>query len=135
MGKGDFLMKKKLFIFLSLIFLSFIAEAHAADPPDFKLDAELKTIWTSMVTALTKKDIEGALDNFTYSSRWRYREQFRQAADKLPEMVSDMRNIEKVYIKLDEAKYRLRLQDNGKEYTSYIWFSKDILGRWKIDKF
>jgi hypothetical protein len=46
-----------------------------------------------------------------------------------------MRDIEPVYIKGDEAKYRVRINDNGRERTNYIWFRKDILGEWKIEKF
>lgn len=129
-------MKKKLLILvLSLIFLSVLAAGHAEDTTDYRMDNELKAIWNDMVTHLINKDVEGALGYFTYSSRWRYKEQFNQAVDKLPEIFSDMRNIEKVYIKEDEAKYRVRLKDKGKEYTSYIWFSKDMFGRWKIEKF
>ncbi|MDD5435060.1 MAG: hypothetical protein PH343_06495 [Nitrospira sp.] len=128
-------MKRLLFFAFLFLLICPARIVLAEDTASSVVDTELKTIWNSMVTALTKKDIEGALDNFTYTSRWRYREQFKQAGDKLPEMASGMRNIEKVYIKVNEAKYRIRLNDNGKGYTGYIWFSKDMLGRWKVEKF
>lgn len=129
------LLKKNLLFYLFLILLCTITSVYAADPPDLQSDVELKNIWNAMVTSLIKKDVEGALDNFTFISRWRYREQFRQAKDKLPEIFSGMRDIEKIYIKKGEAKYRIRIKENGKEYTNFIWFTKDLFGRWKIEKF
>ncbi|MBI5193932.1 MAG: hypothetical protein HZA08_10895 [Nitrospirae bacterium] len=138
MSYGDFsgaYMKKKLLILLSLFLMFCSISVYAADPPDSQSDVELKNIWNSMVTSLIKKDIESALDNFTLISRWKYHEQFKQVSDKLPEIFSGMRDIEKIYIKKGEAKYRVRFKENGREYTSFIWFTKDMLGRWKIDKF
>lgn len=136
MGSGRYISFKSTPLILLSLFLVFSSIfVYAADQSDSQLDAELKNIWNSMVTALIKKDVEGSLDNFTYFSRWKYREQFRQAADKLPEIFSGMRDIEKIYIKKDEAKYRIRIKEKGKEYTSFIWFTKDMFGRWKINKF
>ena len=129
--------KNSLLIYASffMILLRILTSAYAADQPDSIADNEIKGVWNLMVTSLVKKDVAGALDNFTYSSRWRYSDQFRQAKDRLPEIFSGMRDIEKIYIKNNEAKYRIRLKENGKEYTSFIWFVKDMFGRWKIDKF
>lgn len=128
-------MKKNLLVYVSFFLILVCTSAYAADQHDSQSDTELKSIWNSMVTSLVKKDVDGALDNFTLVSRWKYREQFKQAKDKLPEIFSGMRDIEKIYIKKGEAKYRIRLKENGKEYTSFIWFTKDMFGRWKIDKF
>ena len=88
-----------------------------------------------MIDRLSAGDIEGAVGYFTYSSRWKYKEEFTLAKDKLPEISAKMGKIEPVYIKDDDAKYRVRIRDEENEYTHYIWFRKDIFGRWKIDKF
>lgn len=108
---------------------------YAEEGADQRVDAELKALWSGMVTHLLERDIEGALDYFSYSTRGRYKEQFNLIKDKLPEIFSGMRNIEPVYIKRDEAKYRVRIREDGGGHTGYIWFRKDMLGKWKIEKF
>lgn len=109
--------------------------SHAGEAMDAVVDRDLKAVWASMMDRLSAGDIEGAVGYFTYSSRWKYKEEFTLAKDKLPEISAKMGKIEPVYIKDDDAKYRVRIRDEDKEYTHYIWFRKDIFGRWKIDKF
>lgn len=128
-------MKKSLLIFTSMMLLSFWIAGYAGDIADRRVDTELKGIWNGMVEGLMRKDIESALGYITYSTRGRYREQFRMIEDRLPEVFSEMRDIEPVYIKKDEAKYRIKIKGDGGESTGYIWFRKDLLGRWKIEKF
>ncbi|MEK6714281.1 MAG: hypothetical protein AABY41_08845 [Nitrospirota bacterium] len=128
-------MKKNLFIVTLIIVLSWSFTGYAGESTNTSIDKELKTIWGSMINRLSARDIEGALGYFTYSSRWRYKEEFTLIEEKLPEIFSKMREIESVYIKDDEAKYRVRIRNTHDEYTQYIWFRKDIFGRWKIDKF
>ena len=128
-------MKKGLLVFTSLLILSIWIAGHAEDISDHRVDSELKVLWSEMVTRLIDKDIEGALEYFTYSTRGRYREQFSLIKDSLPAIFSGMRDIEPVYIKGAEAKYRVKMKDAGGEHTGYLWFRRDIFGRWKIDKF
>lgn len=128
-------MKRTLLLFTSLILFSLWIAVHAEDMADRKVDPGLKTLWNEMITHLKDKDIEGALGYFTDSTRERYREQFSLIVDRLPAIFSGMRDIEPVYIKGDEAKYRVKIKDEAGENTGYIWFRKDILGRWKIEKF
>lgn len=128
-------MKRTILIFISLILLSSWIAGYAEDAADQKVDSELKALWSGMVTRLIERDIEGALGYFSYSTRGRYREQFNLIKERLPEIFSGMRDIEPVYIKGDEAKYRVRIREDGGGHTGYIWFGKDILGRWKIEKF
>ncbi len=128
-------MKKKQIFLAVLILLIWNLTSHAGESTDTNIDKELKAIWGQMINRLAARDIEGALGYFTYSSRWRYKEEFTLIEDKLPEIFPKMREIESVYIKDDEAKYRVRIRNNHDEYTQYIWFRKDIFGRWKIDKF
>lgn len=128
-------MKKNLFIVTLIIVLSWSFTGYAGESTNTSIDKELKTIWGSMINRLSARDIEGALGYFTNSSRWRYKEEFTLIEEKLPEIFSKMREIESVYIKDDEAKYRVRIRNTHDEYTQYIWFRKDIFGRWKIDKF
>lgn len=128
-------MKKTILVFTSLILLSAWIAGYAEDMADQRVDSELKSLWNNAVNHLINKDIEGALGYFVYSTRGRYREQFNLIGDRLPSLFSGMRDIEAVYIKGDEAKYRLRIKDEEGERTGYIWFRKDFLGRWKIEKF
>lgn len=128
-------MKNKLIFVTFIIFLSWNLTANAAEGIDTAVDQELKSLWASMINKLQAGDVDGALGYFTDGSRWKYKEEFMLAKDKLPETSSNMGRIEPVYIKGDEAKYRVRIRDREGEYTHYIWFRKDISGRWKIDKF
>lgn len=128
-------MKKTLLVFTSLLLLSIWIAGYAEDMVDQRVDSELKGLWNNAVNHLINKDIEGALVYFTYSTRGRYRDQFNLIGDNLPAIFSGMRDIEPVYIKGDEAKYRARTKDEGGDRTGYIWFRKDFLGRWKIEKF
>ncbi len=118
-----------------MILLSWNFTGHAGESVDIPIDKELKSIWTSMINRLSAGDIEGALEYFTDSSRWKYKAEFTLAKDKLPQISSKMEKIEPVYIKDDEAKYRVRIGNTGDEYTHYIWFRKDIFESWKIEKF
>ena len=128
-------MKRTILIFISLILLSNWIAGHAENMADQKVDSELNTIWREMTNRLIEKDIEGALGYFAYSSRERYREQFSVIGDRLPMVFAGMRDIESVYIKDNEAKYRVRIKDASGGHTGYIWFRKDMSGRWKIEKF
>ncbi len=108
---------------------------YAENMADQRVDSELRSLWEEMINRLVERDIERALGYFAYSSRGRYREQFKLIEEGLSEIFSGMREIEPVYIKEDDAKYRIRIKDEGGELTGYIWFRRDVFGRWKIDKF
>ncbi|HZX48478.1 MAG TPA: hypothetical protein VFF47_04585 [Nitrospirota bacterium] len=128
-------MKRKLISLTIIFILSWNFAAHAGESIDATIDKDLKAIWISMINRLSAGDIEGAIAYITYSSRWKYKKEFTSVKDKLPEISVKMRNIEPVYIKDDEAKYRSRIGTSNDEYTNYIWFRKDIFGIWKIEKF
>jgi len=128
-------MKKALMILVLIGVLSGWTLGYAEDSVDHRVDSELKALWSGMVTRLIERDVEGALGYFSYSASGRYREQFNLIKERLPEIFAGMRDIEPVYIKGDEAKYRVRIREDGGERTGYIWFGKDILGQWKIEKF
>lgn len=128
-------MKKTVLVFVSLLLLCGWIVGATEDSVDSRVDSELKALWSGVVTRLIEKDVEGALGYFAYSTKGRYREQFTLIKNRLPEIFSGMRDIEPVYIKGDEAKYRIRIREDGGERTGYIWFGKDILGQWKIEKF
>ena len=128
-------MKRKLISLTIIFILSWNFTAYAGESIDANIDKDLKAIWVSMINKLSAGDIDGALKHITYSSRWKYKKEFTSVKDKLPEISVKMRNIEPVYIKDDEAKYRSRIGTSNDEYTNYIWFRKDIFGIWKIEKF
>ena len=128
-------MKRTILIFIALLFLSVWVLGHAEDSEEQRVDSELRALWSRMAARLIERDVEGALGYFAYSTKWRYREQFNLIKNRLPEIFAGMRDIEPVYIKEAEAKYRVKIREDGGEHTGYIWFGKDILGQWKIEKF
>lgn len=128
-------MKRKLILLTLIFILSLNFTAHAGESIDANIDKDLKAMWVSMINRLSAGDIEGALKFITYSSRWKYEKEFTSVKDRLPEISSKIRKIEPVYIKDDEAKYRVRIGNPDDEYTHYVWFRKDIFGLWKIEKF
>ncbi len=128
-------MKRILKSLTVILILCSYSLAIAGESIEAAIDKDLKAIWASMINRLSAGDIDGALGYFTYSSRWKYKEEFTLVKERMTEMSSKMKKIEPVYIRDDEAKYRVRAGDSDDEYTYYVWFRKDIFGIWKIDKF
>jgi PKD repeat protein len=104
-----------------------------------EIDALLKGKWEGMKGNLSNQDVEKGLEYFLESSKEAYRQAFNIIIDKLPQIISDMQDIEMIYLKDGVAKYRInRIHDiNGtlQTITYYIYFVKDTEGIWKIDRF
>ncbi len=104
-----------------------------------EIDTLLKSKWEGIKEALGSKDIKGGLSDFLEYSKERYRQAFNIIVDDLPQIISDMQNIEMIYLRNNVAKYRMnRVHDiNGilQTITYYIYFVKDAKGVWKIDRF
>lgn len=128
-------MKYKMISLIAILLLGWNLTGHAGESIDASADNDLKSLWASMIGRLHAGDIEGATGYFTEGSKWKYKDEFASAKDRLPEVSRRMGKIEAVYIRDNDAKYRVRIRDGDNEYTHYIWFRKDIFGRWKIDKF
>ena len=104
-----------------------------------EIDALLKNKWERMKEALRQSNIESALNYFTYDSRQKYRTSFIRLQDKIQTIVSNMQNIELIYIKDDIAKYRIRreqvIDSQASTITYYIYFAKNRDGIWQIEQF
>jgi hypothetical protein len=104
-----------------------------------QLDTLLKSKWEGMKGALAAQDVEGGLTHFHIKSQARYRNAFNAIFGDLPQLFSDMQDIEMIYGKENRAKYRInRLHDiDGTPITItyYIYFVRDANGIWKIEQF
>ncbi|MCC7203419.1 MAG: hypothetical protein IT393_12265 [Nitrospirae bacterium] len=128
-------MKFRIILFIAMMVFVLDWTGLAGESIDASIDKELKSIWSSMITRLSSGDIEGALEYFTDASRWKYKDQFILAGDKLTELAAGMAKIDPVYIKVSEAQYRIRTMRPDDGHTYYIWFRRDKSGNWKIDRF
>jgi DNA-binding beta-propeller fold protein YncE len=91
--------------------------------------------WNEMKEALKDGDIEAALTHFSVGSKERYREIFTLLENELPRIAEEMEDIQRIYIRGDVAKYRIRRLEGGIQITYYIYFIKDEEGNWKIRQF
>jgi hypothetical protein len=88
-----------------------------------------------MKQKLANQDVEGALEYFLKSSKEKYQYIFTSLLDKLPDLVSKMREVEMISTENGIAECRIsRLEDVG-EVTYYIYFFHDEDGLWKIQQF
>jgi PKD repeat protein len=103
------------------------------------VDTVLKSRWEGMKEVLAKKDVERGLNYFHDASKDVYRKAFNVIIDELPQIISQMQNIEMVYLMDQVAKYRInRVHDTDgifQTITYYIYFTKDDGGVWRIDNF
>jgi hypothetical protein len=131
---GKFMMAKsfRYFLFGALFFL-LLNFAYAIDE---NVDKELKTIWRDMKSALINKNIEKAVEYYHAETKENYRDIYTAFGDKLPQIVRDLGDIQSIYIRENEAKYRLLKKETygGKivDITYSVYFIKDSDGKWKI---
>jgi YVTN family beta-propeller protein len=100
-----------------------------------ELDALLGGKWEGMKEALANKDVEGAMNYYCSESQERYRYIFIRLVNLLPDIVSNMQDIEMISVLNGVAEYRIRKMEDVGEVTYYIYFVKDNAGLWKIDQF
>ena len=103
------------------------------------LDSVLRQQWNNVKTAWAAHDVEGGLAYFAEGAKSHYRGALNALVAELPQIVSEMQDIELVSARGRYAEYRLnRLQNiNGTmvDMTYYIYFVKDHTGLWKVDQF
>ncbi len=92
-------------------------------------------VWNDMRSHLSAGDVNGALEDFTGDSRETYYQLFNLLRNKLGTIAGDLQPIQKIYVKDETAKYRIRRMKGDREITSYIYFFKDEKGNWKIKSF
>ncbi|MGQ9645159.1 MAG: Ig-like domain-containing protein [Thermodesulfobacteriota bacterium] len=104
-----------------------------------EVDILLKSKWEGMKTGLFNKDIPTALNYFVDSSREVYQQAFSIIMDELPQISSNMEEIEMVFLSNNNAKYRINrlhyIDGTYQSVTYYIYFVKDLDGLWRIDRF
>jgi len=103
------------------------------------LDRLLRARWGGMKAALARGDIGAALEFFAASRQPRYRLIFEALAARLGQIVQDMQDIELIYARDGDAKYRLRRHEiyggQAMTLTYYVYFLRDGTGLWVIDGF
>ncbi|MBI4824432.1 MAG: adhesin, partial [Nitrospirae bacterium] len=100
-----------------------------------EMDALLKGKWEGMRSELAEGDVEGAMGYFLSSSQERYRYLFTTLLNLLPEIASNMQNIEMILVEGDIAEYRIKRMEDVGEVTYYIYFVRDENGLWKVQQF
>lgn len=132
-GEQNMMTKGIKYFLVGAILLLCLNMAYAIDD---KVDKELKTTWHDMKSALINKNIQKAIEYYHVGTKENYREIYNAFGDKLPEIARDLGDIQPVYIKDNEAKYRLRKEETygGKrvDVTYFVYFVKDSDGNWKI---
>ena len=107
--------------------------------PESAVDGLLRAKWEGMKSALSSKDISKGLECFLESSRQVYEQAFGGILDELPKIISDMQDIELIFLSDNVAKFRIdRVHDIDaapQTITYYIYFVRDSTGLWKIDRF
>lgn len=104
-----------------------------------EFDALLKAKWEGMKAGLKFGNIENSITYFTGYSKDRYRRIFNSLSVNLPQIITDMQDVELVSVINNRAKYRVVRQQlidgNNKNIAYYIYFIKDHNGIWTIEKF
>jgi hypothetical protein len=102
-------------------------------------DALIRHKWNGMKSRLIDSDINRAMDYFALPPKEKYTEIFTRLSSDLPAIANAMEDIEKVYIKDNLAKYRIKRDEviNGvnSRITHYIYFVRDVYGNWYIESF
>jgi hypothetical protein len=102
-----------------------------------QMDNLLRGKWEGMRTALANQRIDTAISYFVEETKPHYHDIFTALAAHLPQIVQNMQDIERMYVKGNAAKYRIRKDEfyGGQliTMTHYIYFSVDGDGLWKID--
>jgi uncharacterized protein YfaP (DUF2135 family) len=103
------------------------------------LDALLRSKWTALKDALARKDVNHALTFVASESQDLYREIFTALIDRLPVIVSEMQDIERIWAHDDQAQYSIRRDQlyGGQTvpFTHLIHFAVDADGIWRIARF
>lgn len=103
------------------------------------IDEKLKEKWNGMKTALSNINIEGSIKYFTESSREKFHEAFSAISASLPQIASEMADVEMIYCKNWTTKYRIvrhqLIEGEYRDITYYIYFVADNDGIWKISQF
>ncbi len=103
------------------------------------LNTHLQEIWGGMKMAIFNQNIDSAIAFFSTETQSKYREILTDLQQSLPQIASEMREIEPIEFDEGSAQYRIKRQEviKGTTYdiTFYIYFVQDEDETWKILKF
>ena len=104
-----------------------------------ELDGFLKQIWNSMKGKLAAQNAVGAASYYSAATKDKYLSTFSTLVSSLPEITSNMQDINPNYISSDVAEYRIIRNEivDGQptDVMYFIYFVKDDDGLWKIQEF
>jgi hypothetical protein len=103
------------------------------------LNTHLNSIWNDMKTAMISGNIDQAANFFDEETKANYLDIFNAISNQLPQLATDMRDIEPVYFEDAGAQFRIKRREilAGTEYdvTYYIYFVRGEDGIWRILKY
>lgn len=99
------------------------------------MDALLNGKWTSVINALSSKDLNTALTYMLPTSRPSYQAMFNAVIDQLPSIMATQTEFNLISVTNDAAKYELVTIENGETYSYEVIFGKDENGLWMIEGF
>jgi hypothetical protein len=102
-----------------------------------QMDNLLRGKWEGMRTALANQRIDTAVNYFVEETKPHYHDIFTALDAQMPQIAQDMQDIQRIYVRGNAAKYRIRKDESyGGQMMAimhYIYFSVDNDGLWKID--
>jgi hypothetical protein len=102
-----------------------------------QMDNLLRGKWEGMRTALANQRIDTAVNYFVEETKPHYHDIFTALDAQMPQIAQEMKDIQRIYVRGNAAKYRIRKDESyGGQMMAimhYIYFSVDHDGLWKID--
>ncbi|MBW2358729.1 MAG: hypothetical protein JRF21_08570 [Deltaproteobacteria bacterium] len=104
-----------------------------------ELDALLRAKWEAMKSALIAGDIEGALSYHYQGLRDKYEAIYTLLGSDLAIKVQQMQDIQFIYATGDRALYRIKrdhdIDGQTVTVTYHVYFSKDRIGLWQLERY
>jgi hypothetical protein len=100
-----------------------------------QMDALLKGKWSDMKTALINGDISNALQGVIGEARPKYQQLFESFGTNLPNVASNLPDLQFIRIVGDVATYYVIELENGVEKAHFVYFSRGEDGLWKLHAF
>jgi len=99
------------------------------------LNGLLSNRWTDMRNKLSVQEVGEATSFFSARTLEKYNNLFTELKVALPQMAADMGDMELIYVRDRQAKYRLHRDEDGVLTTYYVYFIKEPNGLWRIIQF
>jgi hypothetical protein len=98
------------------------------------LDTRLQARWSSLRTALSRGDVQGAVQLFALTSRDAYQDELSALAGvgALSQVAAELGTIKLMRVREGAAEYDLRAVRDGVEYSFHVLFVIDMDGVWRL---